>query len=200
MKFAALLASLLLRGVTSAQQVQSKPFNLVIQSADVSLNGQQLAACHTGAAIESLCVAGRSGARFFLNTTEGWESPIKGYGSPGVLAWNLPLGNGQGFVSEPMSFYSDPSTNVALPLFEPGYTSQPVSFDDNKSQLAILSYLDDTQTPPTGNTGKALKNWYVCQTYYSAYQYRTLAWVLGNGGARPQNPSCVKVEVQRKFV
>lgn len=103
------------------------------------------------------------------------------------------------FVSEPMNFYSDPSTNVALPLFEPGYSIQYITFD-KKGQVAILSFLDDTRDPPTSNTVKALKNWYVCKTYYTGYRYRTLSWVMGNGSAKPQNPSCVKVEVQRKFV
>lgn len=98
-----------------------------------------------------------------------------------------------------MSFYVDPSTNVALPLFEPGYTSQQVTFGD-EDDLAIFSYLDDTQTPPTGQEVKVLKNWYVCQSYFTGYQYQTLNWVLGNEDAEPQNPSCVKVEVQRDFV
>lgn len=102
-------------------------------------------------------------------------------------------------MSESMSFYSDPSTNVAMPLFEPSFSSQSVTFD-NKGRLAILSYLDDTQIPPSSNNVTALKNWYVCQTNYSGYQYRTLNWVMGNASAKPQNPSCVKVEVERKFV
>lgn len=103
------------------------------------------------------------------------------------------------YESEPMSFYTDPSTNVALPLFEPGYDTQPLTVDE-EGLLGIFSYLDDTQSPPTGDKVKVLKNWYVCQSYYTGYQYETLNWVSGNGSAKPQNPSCVKVEVQRKFV
>lgn len=98
-----------------------------------------------------------------------------------------------------MEFYVDPSTNVALPLFEPSYTSQYVSFDDEEL-LSIISYLDDSATPPTSVTAKGLKNWYLCETNYSGYQYTTLSWVLGNSDAKPQNPSCVKIEVERKFV
>jgi hypothetical protein len=100
-------------------------------------------------------------------------------------------------VPEPMSFYVDPSTNVAMPMFQPGYDQQQVMFDE-KSQMGIYSYLDDTVTPPTYQNVTVLKNWYVCQTYYTGYTYETLAWALGNESAKPQNPSCVKVEVQRK--
>jgi hypothetical protein len=99
-----------------------------------------------------------------------------------------------------MSFYVDPATNVALPLFEPGYETQSVAFEQSTGAMAIFSYLDDTVTPPTGNKVKVLKNWYVCDYYYTGYVYHTLNWVLGDATAKPQNPSCVKVQVHRKFV
>lgn len=98
-----------------------------------------------------------------------------------------------------MSFYSDPSTNVAMPMFMPSYDQQEIFFNKNNI-MGIYSYLNDAVTPPTGDTVKVLKNWYVCETYYSAYTYRTLNWVMGNGSQKPQNPSCVKVEVERKFL
>ncbi|KAJ6443437.1 Dihydroorotate dehydrogenase (Fumarate) [Purpureocillium lavendulum] len=216
---AGLVSSLLLSAAGSllagaataaAQDVQSKPFSLVVQApSDKSLDGQKLAACHTGAAIESLCLGGSSGAgsSFFLNTTQGAQPPQPGYEPAGVLVWNLPSGGGVpggGVVSEPMSFSVDPSTNVALPLFQPGSgTTQYVAFDTtaakDAARLVVFSSLDDTRRPPTEDKPRALSNWHVCQTYYAGYQYRTLNWVLGNGGQKPQNPSCVKVEVQRKF-
>lgn len=97
-----------------------------------------------------------------------------------------------------MWFYSDPSTNVALPLFYPGNSNiQYVGFDKD-DLMNVVSYLDDTKSPPTGQTPRVLKQWYVCNTYYTGYTYQTLSWVLGNG--KPQNPSCVKVDVKRKFV
>lgn len=90
------LSSLLLLGAVSAQEIESKPFHLVITgSAKKAYNGEKLAACHSGAAIESLCLAGDSGSRFFLNTTKGEQAPIKGDGLPGALIWNLPLGGGR---------------------------------------------------------------------------------------------------------
>lgn len=95
MKSITFLSSLLLvSGVATAQEVQSDPFNLSIVSTNKTLDGKQFAACHTGAAIESLCLTGDSGSTFFLNTTTGSQSPVDGYEPSGILVWNLPLGNG----------------------------------------------------------------------------------------------------------
>lgn len=95
MKTFAILSSLLLLGAATAQEIQSKPFHLVItQAAKKALNGEQLSACHSGAAIESLCLAGSSGGHFYLNHTKGEEAPIKGNGLPGALIWNLPYNGG----------------------------------------------------------------------------------------------------------
>lgn len=98
-----------------------------------------------------------------------------------------------------MKFSIDSSTNVALPLFFPGtYDARRVAFDQN-SELIIASYLDDTKAPPTGQfPARVLKRWHVCTTYYVGYTYTSLAWVLGNG--KPQNPTCVKVEVKPRFI
>lgn len=94
MKSFAALSSLLLLGIATAQDVQSKPFHLVLESANKKYNNQQLSACHSGAAIESLCLAGNNGARFFLNTTKGETEPLKGQGLDGALVWDLPIANG----------------------------------------------------------------------------------------------------------
>lgn len=99
-----------------------------------------------------------------------------------------------------MSFYTEPGTNVAMPMFYPSYGDVQVVFD-SKNELGIYSQLDDTVNPPTENgKPRVLKNWYLCETIYSSYQYRTLSWVNGNGSEKPQNPSCTKVQVQRRFV
>ncbi|KAJ6155675.1 hypothetical protein N7470_006241 [Penicillium chermesinum] len=106
MKSFAVVSSLLLLGAATAQEVQSKPFELIIESAKKSYNGQQLSACHTGAAIESLCLAGNSGTHFYLNTTKGEEAPIKGSGLPGTLVWNLPIGNGMDSANDSREYHS----------------------------------------------------------------------------------------------
>ncbi|KAJ5982041.1 hypothetical protein N7451_012141 [Penicillium sp. IBT 35674x] len=113
---------------TTAQKFQSKPFKLVItQATEKALDGEQLSACHTGAAIQSLCLAGSSGGPFYLNHTKGREAPIKGDSLPGSLIWNL-LYSGNLVESEPMTFYSNPSTNVVMVMFEHSYNQQEVFF------------------------------------------------------------------------
>ena len=94
-----------------------------------------------------------------------------------------------------MYLYTDPSTNVALPLFEPGYDETYVSFDKNDF-MYIKSYLDDTTSPPSSKE-RNLYRWYMCETYYTGYTYETLAWALGK--YPPENPSCKKVGVKRVF-
>lgn len=64
-----------------------------------------------------------------------------------------------------MSLYVDPGSNVALPLFEPGYTETYVSFDNNE-HMYIGDYVDDTVSPPTFKKQK-LYRWYMCETYYT---------------------------------
>ncbi|TQV94353.1 hypothetical protein V2A60_002611 [Cordyceps javanica] len=199
MKFTTLATSVLLSGLAAADDIQSKPFKLVLDSEDGTLNGKSISACHSGAAIEGLCIGGTSDnayTSYYLNTTEGSTSPVKGYGPSGKLVWNLPL-QGQS-ESEAMQFFYEPSTNVAHPLFEPSYTATFVAFGDEDNELAIFSYVDDTVNPPKAGDFKALKQWYACTTYYTGYTYQTLNWVVGNG--KPQNPSCVKTEVKRVFV
>lgn len=96
-----------------------------------------------------------------------------------------------------MSFEYYAGSNVALPLFEPGYDMTYVSFDKNE-HMYIEDTLDDTVTPPTYKSppGK-LYRWYVCETYYTGYTYQTLSWVAGK--YPPQNPSCKKINVLRQF-
>jgi hypothetical protein len=96
-----------------------------------------------------------------------------------------------------MSLYSDFSTNVALPLFNPGYIETYVSFDSNE-HMYIKAYVDDTVTPPKGlQTPAKLYRWYMCETYYTGYTYQTLSWVAGK--YPPENPSCKKIQVLRQF-
>ncbi|KAK2595468.1 hypothetical protein QQS21_006808 [Conoideocrella luteorostrata] len=193
MKPTAILSAIAVGGLVAAQEIQSKPFNLIIQSANKELNGRAFATCHSGAAIESLCLSNSRKEVFHHNTTEG-SQPGPG-GLAGVLTWTLPS---QPPIPSSMRFSIDPSTNVAISVFFPGgEDSQYVGFDKNE-QMNIVSYLDDTKSPPTGTTPRELKNWYLCTTYYSSYTYQTLSWVYGNG--KPQNPSCVKIDVKRKFV
>ena len=60
-----------------------------------------------------------------------------------------------------------------------------------------LGYTDDTVSPPKDKT-KPFYRWYVCTTTWELYVYQTLAWVIGKGNS--ENPSCVKVDVERVFL
>ncbi|KAF2760835.1 hypothetical protein EJ05DRAFT_473427 [Pseudovirgaria hyperparasitica] len=171
---------------------QSAPFNLqFISDDDESLNGTYIGACHTGAAIESLCTLGSSNRNnYYLNYTMYPSENV------GLLTWNL-VGNG--FVaSSPMNIFYSIGTDVAQLLLQPSSNGLHVTFDDN-NKMAISNSIDDTVTPPKYITpAELLYRWHVCLTNYLGYNYNTLTWVLGND--KPQNPSCKKVDVLRTFV
>lgn len=210
----ALLAALAALASTASAR-QSDRFYLVAVSDNPKVNGTYFYACHEGAAIEALCVGGKKPDKnpavdtYRLNNTASMPNQ-------GVLSWLLVGSDFKGSsyfhppttvfqakedfvpVSEPMSLYASPSTNVALPLFQPGYDTQYVGFD-KEDKLYISYYIDDTVTPPKTGKSKKLYNWYTCETYYTGYTYTTLAWVFGLEGAEPQNPSCEGVEVVRVF-
>lgn len=82
MKFTAALTTAVLAGCATAQEIQSKPFHLVVQSSDKKLNGQTFQSCHEGAAIESLCL-GYGAAEYHLNTTQAGDDN-------GILTYSVP--------------------------------------------------------------------------------------------------------------
>jgi hypothetical protein len=198
-----ILATLLALTVSTATAQftnQSAPFNLILLSHNKTLNGSALGACHEGAAIEGLCLAGNptpgtTYEQFQFNTSVPASTYNATLGEPGYLTYLLRGGN---FVeSEAMSLTYNPASNVAVPEFTPGvYGGTLVAFDED-AKMNIQSYVDDRVDPPVGGPVKAYYRWYVCKTYVG-YSYATLAWVLGDHS--PQNPSCVKVEVVRVFV
>ncbi len=89
MKVAAALSILAGAATTLAQDVQSKPFNLILKSDNKDVDGKFVGSCHAGAAIESLCI-GDKGVTMHHNTTQG-STPLDGFSSAsGVLTWTLP--------------------------------------------------------------------------------------------------------------
>ena len=201
--FAFALASLLpLTFAQSNYPNQSAPFNLILTSTNETLNNASLTACHSGAAIESLCIdtSGDESSefeQFYYNTTTN-TIPISG-----ILTWNLVGGN---FVdNEAMVFQYNPTSNLAQPLLFPDPNqAQQIIFDNSTGEMGIpLTVVDTTAPPyavdPTQPGGyPAVYRWYVCQTYVESYTYYTLTWKLGNE-AEPQNPSCQSVSVRRVF-
>ena len=95
-----------------------------------------------------------------------------------------------------MSLFYDPGTNVAIGLFEPGYTSQYVSFD-TKNMLYITSYQDDQKIPPSDDTPRKLYRWFVCEYDFEGYTYELLAWQVGS--CKPENPTCQPIGVERVY-
>ncbi|TVY41625.1 hypothetical protein LOCC1_G008191 [Lachnellula occidentalis] len=189
-----------------AQNISSAPFYLVLKSKKLTLDGAYLLPCHEGAALSALCPTTKPltnllHSQFSFNTTHiAAQSPL----NDGVLAWNQPASTGLNDtpinIPQAMSFQYDDSSNVAVALFFFHYPTLVEFASDD--QLKIFSYRDDTKplalgTGPSDHT-QHLSRWYVCDTIVTSYLYQTLAWVLGKG--KPQNPSCQKVEVFRKWV
>ncbi|KAL6708967.1 hypothetical protein ACN47E_002094 [Coniothyrium glycines] len=185
----------------------SAPFHLLITSEDGSINTTS-GACHTGAALESLCLSDSNttskpnpidGAVFYFNTSVYSQEPAPGLGKPGILTWILP-GSNIGPIPSSVFFSYDPTTDITLPILQPGSDrSQSLAFDSD-DKLTVQGYIDWTADPPSGANGvwKNYYRWFACKTYYSGYQYENLAWALGSD--KPENPTCVAVNVTRSFI
>ncbi|KAG5948949.1 hypothetical protein E4U60_000058 [Claviceps pazoutovae] len=182
--------------LAAAQVMQSRPFQLVIKSRSKELDGRVFSACHVGAAVETICLYQDNKEPFRLNSTQdvqNFQAPPGGV--IGILTWDM---NTEPPVPSSMSLSINPASNVALPLFTPGImNAQFVGFDLDDNMI-IVSFLNDTVTPSATQNGYALQNWYLCTITYSTYTYHALAWTLGR--EKPQNPTCVKITVKRKFV
>lgn len=201
--FAALAAAL--AAFTAAQDdVASKPFRLVLSSDVGQINGQYLAACHSGAAIESLCLTNSTStskpdpipaATFGFNTSANNQAPVGG-GTSGILTFDL---QADPVIPSSLSLFVDPTTNYALPLFYPGTgpNTQLLVFDSS-NKLGVTGYVDYTTNPPTAGNTTSYYRWYACSTYFTGYNYVNLVWALGN--SVPETPGCAKVEVERLFV
>ena len=92
----ALLSTLALS--VAAQNVQSKPFRLILVTDDKKLDGTALGSCHEGAGFEGLCtgIPASSTAEystFRFNTSVGETAANKTAGKTGVLTYELEGGN-----------------------------------------------------------------------------------------------------------
>lgn len=88
----AAVLSLASSGLAQTSQ-QSKPFQLIVKSADKSIDGKILEACHEGAAIEGLCTVNAEKPTayntFQFNTTSGQTVSDKNLGPTGLLTFEL---------------------------------------------------------------------------------------------------------------
>jgi hypothetical protein len=207
MKTAFAVVTLIAAANAQYWNITSPPFQLVVRSENGTIN-DTLSTCHTGAAIESLCLSnGISTSKpnplpastFGFNTSSYAQPPINhtDLGTPGILTWDLPVSN-LGPVPSSVRFSYDPSTNTALPLLEPGSTNPQQLAFNSQDELIIQSYVDWTANPPASIETYGLRRWFACKTYYTGYQYENLVW--GLGAEIPQNPTCIPVVVRRVLV
>lgn len=129
----------------------SAPFTLQLESDNATLAGQSLGACHSGAAIEELCLAGvvtdpDYSYTFYFNVSAS-EVVAAGQYETGIIFWIL---HGSGFnLSEPLTFGTPPlDTNVVPPLFEPSDEGASLAFDDDDKLFIYSEYYDDTTFVP----------------------------------------------------
>ena len=183
--------------------VKSPPFHLIVLSDDDAVNGTTISACHSGAAIESLCLStGNSPsnpspiapATFYFNTSTNTQPASPG-STPGVLGYDLPTGTTP--IPSTLDLYVDPTSNYAQPMFYPGYSGQTLAVDA-QDLFNIQGYVDYSVNPPKAGDNVAYYRWYVCITYFTGYQYRNVVWGLGD--EEPETPGCVKVDLKRVFL
>ncbi|KAI8935309.1 hypothetical protein NX059_007895 [Plenodomus lindquistii] len=183
--------------------ITSEPFHLVATSENGTIN-TALGACHVGAALESLCLSASNSTSTPINNSAVFNFNSSVYSQPaepdetvpGILTWLL-----RGFnfnASSSVHFTYDPTTDTVLPIIEPGSSNPQLLVFDRQDRLAIQGYIDYTVQPPVPGKYRSFYRWYACQTYFSSYLYINLAWKLGPG--EPENPSCVAVNVTRKFL
>ncbi|KAF2128961.1 hypothetical protein P153DRAFT_367259 [Dothidotthia symphoricarpi CBS 119687] len=199
-----------LTALTAAQDqyydVQSSGFRLILKSANETLNGTALGACHQGAAIEGLCRTdvtlddpATSYTTFYHNVSSAQNYSSNAFDTDGILSWVLSANNGALLVPSAMSLSENVGTNIAIPIFMPGWDKYDLVAFEETGSMYISVYQNDTVSPPTYYSPTLkLKNWYVCVTSYS-YTYETLVFKIGVQGV-PQNPSCTKVDVERVWV
>ncbi|KAH7396588.1 hypothetical protein DE146DRAFT_42400 [Phaeosphaeria sp. MPI-PUGE-AT-0046c] len=210
MKTAIFIATLVTAASAQYWNISSKPFQIRLRSEDGSID-DTVSACHTGAALESLCLSNSVTPskpnpipydNFTFNTSI-YEQPVPDtkFATPGILTWVIPA-NPPSLPSpiwSSLGFNYDAFVNFASPLLSTGTSnSQTFSFNE-QDELILVSYTDWSTNPPKpAHPAIGLQRWYACQTNNAGYQYETLVWGLGEGA--PMIPSCVRVNVKRVFV
>ncbi|PVH96319.1 hypothetical protein DM02DRAFT_124934 [Periconia macrospinosa] len=184
---------------------QSAPFHLVLFSDDDHINGTTLTACHSGAAISSLCLSSGGSPSspdplapsIFRFNTSTQTQPASPESTPGLLTNEIPTAPGNLPIPTVLDFYQDPTVDYALPLFYPGEIGRTIAVTESNF-FNVQGYVDYSVNPPKSGEWKSYNRWYACTTYYQGYQYLNVVFKLGAG--KPQEPGCTSVEVKRVFI
>lgn len=181
---ATLFASVGLAAPMTARSYTSAPFNLTVTSADGKYSSAAAAACHSGAAIEALCVYPGAGTEFTFNATDA-PGPVAGSTNPGAVVFTLPSQPNP--YPEPLGFYKNETSNVNAGFF-----------GDTTSQPQFSFTYDNLMAVVTSATSEDYDNWFVCPQTFLGYMYETLSYVDPATGA-PDNADCTPVTVRRVF-
>lgn len=115
-------------------QDSSNLFNLKLESTNTTLDGQLLSACHAGAAIEQLCLAGTDGHpsafnTFGFNVTITNPSDYSEAYETGFITWELEASSTVN-ISSGLSISLALDSNLASPLLNPATGNLVVGFDE----------------------------------------------------------------------
>ncbi|KAM0817625.1 hypothetical protein AB5N19_03432 [Seiridium cardinale] len=147
-------------GLTAAQSSYS--------FTNTSLTGVKLAACHTSASIESLCLfdgGNDSTYTFYFNTTA--HTPDPGALHTGFVTWTLEA-EVVGF-NEPLTLLYNTASNLAFPMIWPSLDNVQQFAFTTEEHLAVPAYVNDAIEPPAPYRGRGMfwdNRWVVCHSYW----------------------------------
>ncbi|KAJ4418097.1 hypothetical protein N0V82_005760 [Gnomoniopsis sp. IMI 355080] len=197
---------LLTLAVLATAQYVSGPFAIHITGKTNSSIDGYVGSCHAGAAIEGLCYEA-SGDGVPSSYNEYYLNATSPNGTQGLLIWELPLNNEDGttdYVPSAMTLGLNYGSNVAVPLFYPGYSYSPgttyISVSDDGT-FYLPGGVDDsnnnaTYPDPVQYFGN-LTNWNLCYQFTGGYYYYSIGWVFTQPA---QNPSCQPVQLTMEMI
>jgi hypothetical protein len=123
----------------------------MLSSSNSSLDGLYLYACHTGAAISTLCVDKNFSPSVF--EYDG-NNP-----SQGIISRSIRLSN-MGSIHGSLKLAYATSSNLATVVLTPGGNGIPAVLEQDF--LALPSEIDDSTSPPSYHS-ETLQRWYMCE-------------------------------------
>ncbi|KAK6068255.1 transcriptional regulatory protein [Seiridium cupressi] len=114
---------------------------------NTSLTGVKLAACHTGASVESLCLfdgGNDSTYAFYFNKTA--DTPDPGTLQTGIVTWTLEP-DAIAF-NEPLTLLYNTALNLAFPMIWPSLDNVQHFAFTTEEHLAVPAYVEDAIEPP----------------------------------------------------